>query len=167
MEKKTLKGVKFYTALTLFMALLDQMTKALVKKYFDASTFIEIIPDFIHLTHQQNKGVSFSFLGDLPDVWRVPLLVGVSALVILGIILYLYKNWDQVNQLEKWGFALILGGALGNLWDRAVYQSVTDFMYFHFKETGFFVNNLADDQISIGFVLLLWGSLMNKQKEAQ
>ncbi len=53
------------------------------------------------------------------------------------------------------GYFLILGGAIGNLIDRIVYQSVVDFMYFHFYDTGFFVNNFADDIISVGFVVIL------------
>lgn len=97
---------------------------------------------------------------------RAPILAGLSGVIIIGLLIYIYKNWPTISTLERWGFALIISGALGNFWDRAVRQQVTDYMYFHFYDTGFFVNNLADDLISIGFVFLVYKSFFpNKVKK--
>lgn len=157
--------MKFYFMLGLLFAFTDQVAKEIARKFLTSESYLEVIPNMIHLTYQENKGVSFSFLNNLPDSYRVPLLVSVSTLVIVGIAFYLYRQWKNTNRIERWGFTLVLGGAIGNLIDRAFYHSVVDFMYFHFYETGFFINNLADDYISIGFVLLLINSFL-KEKES-
>lgn len=157
-----LKSMRIYIFAILTMAGLDQLTKILARIYLTSLSYVEVIPNFIHLTYQENKGISFSFLADLPSIIRVPLLAGVSAVVIVGLFIYIFKKWETLSQWEKWGFVFILSGALGNFWDRAVRQQVTDYMYFHYYETGFFVNNLADDLISVGFVLILIAGFQRK-----
>ncbi|MBU3916048.1 signal peptidase II [bacterium] len=141
---------------------IDQWIKYLVRVHLTSKSFVEVIPNFIHLTHQENKGISFSMLDGLPENIRVPLLSGISFVVIVGLCVYIWRNWPDLNSREKWGFSLILSGAIGNLLDRAVRKQVTDYMIFHFFETSFFVNNLADDLISIGFMLILWQSFTKK-----
>lgn len=153
----------FYIFITVLFVCLDQLIKVLVRANLTSYSYIEIIPNFIHLTYQENRGISFSLLSDLPDSIRAPLLAGVSLIVIIGLIIYLFKTWLQINSAERWGFSLILSGAIGNLIDRAFRHQVTDYMHFHFYETSFFVNNLADDLISIGFVLIAWQSIRRKE----
>jgi len=161
-----IKSMRIYIFAIVIMAGLDQLIKYLVRFYLTGQSYIEIIPNLIHLTYQENKGISFSFLADLPTMLRVPLLSGVSAIVIVGLSFYIYKKWETLLQWEKWGFVFILSGALGNFWDRAVRQQVTDYMYFHYYDTGFFVNNLADDLISIGFVLIVISGFLKKEVNA-
>ena len=161
-----MKSMRIYVFAIALMAGLDQLIKFLVRQYLTNHSYIEVIPNFIHLTYQENKGISFSFLADLPTMLRVPLLAGVSAIVIIGLSVYIYQKWESLLQFEKWGFVFILSGALGNLWDRAVRQQVTDYMYFHYYDTGFFVNNLADDLISIGFVLIVIAGFLKKDTNA-
>ncbi len=157
--------MKRYIFLIFGITALDQFIKFWVRSTLSPTDYIELIPNLIHLTYQENRGVSFSFLSNLPDALRVPLLTGVSLLVILGLGYYLLKDFARLSQLDRWGFSLILSGALGNLIDRGFRHSVTDYMFFHFYETGFFVNNLADDLISIGFVLVLWRGLLGSKDE--
>lgn len=88
-------------------------------------------------------------------------------MVIIGLSIYVYRTWNRLNTGERWGFTLILSGAIGNLIDRAFRQQVTDYMFFHFYDTPFFVNNLADDLISIGFVLLVWQSFRKKETKTE
>ena len=147
-----------YLALIALLTLIDQLIKVWVRAEIPAGNRYELIPHFIDLTYQENRGISFSLLAELPEAFRQPALAGISALVILGLSLYLWRKWAQVPRLEKTGFSLILAGALGNLIDRAFRGSVTDYMYFRAWDTGFFVNNFADDLISIGFVLVIWQS---------
>lgn len=156
--------MKFYLSLIIAFIGLDQLIKHLVRLYLHADSYIELIPNFIHLTHQENRGISFSLLSDLPVAVRVPLLAGVSLIVVVGLCIYVFKNWAELSTGEKWGFSLIISGAVGNLIDRVVRQQVTDYMYFHFYDTGFFVNNLADDLISIGFVIMLYQALIAKRE---
>ena len=155
-------AMNYYVLLICFLVGLDQVIKILVRQFLTSSSYIEIIPNFIHLTYQENRGISFSMLSNLPSAIRVPLLSGISLIVIIGIMIYLYRKWESIPRIERWGYSLILSGALGNLIDRLFRSQVTDYMYFHFYEKGFFVNNLADDLISIGFVLLVWQSFFKK-----
>ncbi|MBU2645748.1 signal peptidase II [bacterium] len=148
--------MRFYLGLITLLVGLDQFIKYLVRLYLNAGSHIELIPNLIHLTHQENRGISFSLLSDLPSMLRTPLLAGVSFIVVVGLCIYVFRNWGALVTGEKWGFSLIISGAVGNLIDRAFRQHVTDYMYFHFYETGFFVNNLADDLITIGFLIMLY-----------
>lgn len=154
--------MRIYIFAIAILAGMDQFFKYLVRQYLTGQSYVEVIPNFIHLTYQENKGISFSFLANLPTILRVPLLAGVSAIVIIGLSIYIFQKWESLIQWEKWGFVFILSGALGNFWDRAVRQQVTDYMYFHYYDTGFFVNNLADDLISIGFVLIVIAGFLKK-----
>ncbi len=154
--------MKIYIFITFLLVGADQLIKYSVRSYLSPESFIEVIPNFIHLTHQENQGISFSLLSNLPTGIRVPLLAGISTLVIIGLCVYVIRNWQELNLGERWGFTLIISGALGNLLDRAIRMQVTDYMFFHFFDTSFFVNNLADDLISIGFVLIVWQSIFKK-----
>ncbi|NQU62990.1 MAG: signal peptidase II, partial [SAR324 cluster bacterium] len=129
-------------------------------------SYIELIPNFIDLTYQENQGISFSLLSNLPSTIRVPLLAGVSFIVVVALCIYVFKNQAAMVTGEKLGFSLIISGAVGNLIDRVVRQQVTDYMYFHFFDTGFFVNNLADDLISLGFVIMLYQALIVRKNES-
>ncbi len=157
-------NIRIYIIATFFLVALDQIIKTIVRATLTPLSYIEVIPNFIHLTYQENKGISFSLLANIPAIVRVPLLAGISTVVIIGLCYFILKNRDQLNRIEMWGFTLILSGAIGNLIDRAFRQQVTDYMYFHFYDYSFFVNNLADDLISIGFVLVLWQSFRKKEK---
>ena len=157
--------MKYYLTLVVVLIGLDQLIKLTARLYLRSGYYIELIPNLIDLTLQENQGISFSLLSDLPSVFRVPLLAGVSFIVVAGLCIYVFRNWTGLTTGEKWGFSLIISGAVGNLIDRVVRQQVTDYMYFHFYDTGFFVNNLADDLISIGFVIMLYQAFVSKKDD--
>lgn len=157
--------MRFHLFIAVLLIAADQGIKALVRTYLTPASYIEIIPNFIHLTYQENTGISFSLLSELPTSVRVPLLAGVSLVVIIVLLIYVYRGWSGFNLGERWGFTLILSGAAGNLIDRAFRKQVTDYMFFHLFDISLFVNNLADDLISIGFVLIVWASLRKKEPE--
>ena len=138
---------------------LDQGAKTLVRVYVPLHQTRNLIPHLIDLTHVENKGVSFSFLGGVSDDIRLPLLIGIS-LLALGLLGYYW--WQQrkgLNALSHFAFQLILGGAIGNLVDRVLIGAVTDFLHFRYYSTSFFVNNLADILISAGVVAYLLGMI--------
>ena len=92
---------------------------------------------------------------NLDDNIRIPLLTIFPITITLFLLLFVFLNWQKINFSAKLGWTMIIGGALGNICDRLFLQSVTDFMHFRFFNTSFFINNLADDFISIGIVFLL------------
>ena len=157
------KLVKTTLAVITVLVLLDQGAKTLVRMYVPMHDSSILLPNLIDLTHVENKGVSFSVLGDLPDQIRVPLLIGISLLALVILVYYWWQQRRVVNALSHFAFQLILGGAIGNLIDRALYGAVTDFLHFRFYSTSFFVNNVADLFISAGVVAYLLGMVRLKR----
>ena len=98
---------------------------------------------------------------ELPETLRVLLLIVVPVIVLVGITVYTYleKSLDETSII---GFSLIIGGGVGNIFDRIVYGSVTDFLYLNFKffKTGIF--NIADLSVTIGMILILISSFKKK-----
>ncbi len=146
--------------LALLVVLLDRWTKRLVAARIGMYAHIQIIPGFFRLTHTENTGAAFSLFADSPSHWKTVLLIGFSmiAMVIVSVLL-----WKQTRALTMTGIALslILGGAVGNLWDRLASGRVVDFLLFYVKQYQWPVFNLADSAIVVGAALLvieiLWG----------
>ena len=144
--------VHFLLALT--VVLLDRWTKRVVAARIPMFTHIQIIPGFFRLTHTENTGAAFSLFADSPSHWKTGLLIGFSviAMVIVSVLL-----WRQASVLTITGIALslILGGAVGNLWDRVASGRVVDFLLFYVKQYQWPVFNLADSAIVVGAGLLV------------
>jgi len=98
-----------------------------------------------------NTGVAFSFAHGFDSL----LLVGGTALITL-VVLWLWATARDGGRLVAIGFALITGGAIGNLIDRIRFGHVVDFLYLHLGDRGLFVFNLADVALTIGPILLAW-----------
>lgn len=140
--------------LALLVVLLDRWTKRLVAARIAMYTHIQIIPGFFRLTHTENTGAAFSLFADSPSHWKTAMLIGFSfvAMVIVSVLL-----WRQTRALTIPGIALslILGGAVGNLWDRIASGRVVDFLLFYIQQYQWPVFNLADSAIVIGAALLV------------
>jgi signal peptidase II len=147
--------------LALLVVLLDQWTKRLVATHIAMYTHIQMIPGFFRLTHTENTGAAFSLFADSPSHWKTTLLIGFSvvAMVIVSVLL-----WRQSRALTISGIALslILGGAVGNLWDRMASGRVVDFLLFYVKQYQWPVFNLADSAIVVGAGLLVIEILFHK-----
>ncbi len=143
---------------------LDQALKAWVRAAIPLHHSSVLVPELIELTHVENRGVSFSFLGDMADGVRVPLLVSVSLLAVGLLTAYWLRHRGQMHGLTEAAFVLILPGAVGNLIDRLAFGTVTDFLHFHFYDTSFFVNNVADILISLGVVAYLLATLLEHRR---
>jgi signal peptidase II len=146
--------------LALLVVLLDRWTKRLVAARIGMYAHIQIIPGFFRLTHTENTGAAFSLFADSPSHWKTVLLIAFSmiAMAIVSALL-----WKQTRALTMTGVALslILGGAVGNLWDRLASGRVVDFLLFYVGQYQWPVFNLADSAIVVGAALLvieiLWG----------
>jgi len=141
---------------------LDLSSKIWIRLNVPLYETTELLANILDLTHVQNRGVSFSFLADFSDSYRVPLLVGVSLLAVAAMLYYQTRYWSELDFFTRSGLVLVLPGATGNLIDRAVYSYVTDFLHFHWYETSFFVNNLADCFISLGVIFFIVPLLFSK-----
>jgi signal peptidase II len=129
---------------------LDQAIKYLVETRLPFHELVPVMP-MLSLYRTWNEGIAFSLLKDLPDSGLL-----VLTLVVIVFVLYLWRRTPAERTLAHLGFALIIGGALGNLIDRAVYGHVVDYILFHTQTWSFAVFNLADSFISVGagFIVL-------------
>lgn len=152
--------------LALLVVLVDRWTKRLVAARIPMYTHIQIIPGFFRLTHTENTGAAFSLFADSPAHWKTGLLIGFSlvAMVVVSVLL-----WKQTRALTITGIALslILGGAVGNLWDRLATGRVVDFLLFYVKQYQWPVFNLADSAIVVGASLLVIEVLFVKSHTPQ
>ncbi len=142
----------------------DQGAKLWVRQNVAPHHASALLPNLLDLTHVQNKGVSFSFLGNLADDIRAPLLIVISVLAMALLAWYWWRQREQLDAFSHLAFQLILAGAAGNLIDRVMYGAVTDFLHFRFYATSFFVNNVADILISAGVIAYLIGMLRQHRK---
>ena len=158
MTRNSARTIHFILALVI--VLLDRWTKHMVATRIAMYSHIQIIPGFFRLTHTENTGAAFSLFADSPSHWKTMLLIAFSliAMVIVSAML-----WKQ-PRLSSSGIALslILGGAVGNLWDRVASGRVVDFLLFYFRQYQWPVFNLADSAIVVGAGLLVLEILFAK-----
>jgi signal peptidase II len=163
MTKSSARTVHFLIAL--IVVLLDRWTKRLVATHIAMYERIQIIPGFFRLTHTENTGAAFSLFADSPSHWKTLLLIAFSfvAMVVVSVLL-----WKQARALSITSIALslILGGAVGNLWDRLASGRVIDFLLFYIKRYQWPVFNLADSAIVIGASLLVLEILFSRSKDS-
>ena len=133
---------------------LDLYTKHLVQNTFEYGERL-IVTSFFDLVRFHNEGAAFSFLSSA-DGWQKWFFTAIAAIAVIVITYLIRKNPAQ--KLFCIGLALVLGGAIGNLYDRLTLGYVVDFLYFHINEYYWPAFNVADSAISLGVAILLWDS---------
>lgn len=150
-----LKRVAPWLALAAVLALADQASKGAISANLRIGEAREIT-GFFNLVLAHNRGAAFSFLSDAGG-WQRALFIGIAVLATAVIVLMLVRHSGE--RLFSGGLALILGGALGNLWDRIALGYVVDFLDFHALGWHFWAFNLADSAITVGAGLLILDGL--------
>ena len=146
------------TTIVFLSIALDQISKIWVRNNFESYVENSIIGDMFILIMVENTGAFLGMGSELPEKLRVLLLIVLPIIVLIGITAYTYidKALDKISII---GFSLIIGGGIGNIFDRIVYGSVTDFFYLDFWgifQTGIF--NIADLSVTTGMILILISS---------
>lgn len=144
-------------ALIAFGALLaDQVSKYIVEKTitFGPDRGHEIIPGLVSLVHTSNPGVAFGLGAESTAPWMAPLLI-IFSVAVIGLLVWLLATNRAGGWFGQCGLALILGGAVGNVLDRLLRHSVTDFIDFHIGTYHWYTFNLADSAIVIGAALVV------------
>ncbi len=144
-----MKTLSPYVLLVAAAIALDQWVKHLVEMTLAFQEKVDLLP-FLALFRTYNTGIAFSMLSSFGDTGLI-----VVSLVVAAFVLYLATRTTSGQIIARVGFALIVGGALGNLIDRAVYGHVIDYILFHTPVWSFAVFNLADVFISVGAVLVV------------
>ena len=148
-----------WLALAAAVIVLDQATKALVQAQLAPGQRINVVP-FADLVLVFNAGAAFSFLADASG-WQRGFFIAV-ALGAVALILYLLRRHPD-ERLFGAGLGLILGGAVGNLWDRVVLGHVVDFVLLHAAGYHFPAFNVADSAITVGAGLLILDGLWRRE----
>jgi signal peptidase II len=133
---------------------LDRVTKSLIQARVSVWDTQVIVPGFFNIVHTENRGIAFGLLHDAPTGWPQLLLLIVSLAVFAGIAAMLWRS-RSANTLGRTGLACVLGGALGNLYDRVLRGSVTDFLEFYVGSYVWPAFNVADTAICVGAGLLV------------
>jgi signal peptidase II len=141
----------------------DRATKWFVESRVSFADTYRVIPGFFDIVHSQNRGVAFGLFNDSASGWRTMLLV-VLAVAAVALVSALLWNSGRMERGSFWGFALILGGAAGNVFDRIVWGRVTDFLEFYIGAYHWPTFNVADTAIVIGCGLLLLDALRPKRQ---
>jgi signal peptidase II len=137
---------------------LDRLTKLWIEGNVSVYESFSVIPGFFDIVHTKNRGAAFGMFADSEHPLRSFLLVGVSlaVLVFVGVaLLRPGKSGLLPTRVTVLGLALVLGGALGNVYDRIVHGEVTDFLEFYFRDYRFAAFNIADSAITVGAALLI------------
>src|ERR1700691_3695522 len=150
-------------AITIPVILLDQATKLFVQAHMALYESIAIVPNYLDITYTLNPGAAFSMLADSPAWIRKAFLLSMAAVMIVVLTVVIIRS-ERVS-LNSIACALILGGAAGNLIDRAIRGRVIDFMRAHYYDLNYPVFNVADSAISIGVVLIILASLFGHDDE--
>ncbi len=145
---------KYHFLIAVLVVLLDRLSKWLVATNLNLHDSIAVLPGFFRITHVQNSGAAFGLFADSSSEWKVAVLILFSTLALAVVSALLWKNSHTMTTTGV-GLALILGGAVGNLWDRLLTGRVVDFLDFFVGSYHWPAFNIADSAIVVGALLLV------------
>lgn len=140
--------------LALAVVVLDQITKAMVRPLLALHESREVIPGFLDLTRVHNTGAAFGMLNNAEFPFKTVVLSLVAAVALGGVAWYA-ATVPLSDRLARIGIAAVLGGAIGNLIDRAYSGYVLDFVDAYWNNWHFWAFNVADAAISVGVVFMI------------
>jgi signal peptidase II len=136
------------------IVVVDQITKFIVRSTIPLYAKHVVIPNLLDVTHVQNTGAAFGLLNAADFPYKSAVMIGIAALALVAISIYA-RQLGAHERLSRYGLALILGGAFGNLIDRAIAGYVVDFVDVYWGEAHFWAFNVADAAITVGATLVL------------
>jgi signal peptidase II len=145
---------KYHFLISLCVIAIDRVTKWTISRRLSMHDGIQVIPGFFRIIHTENPGAAFGIFADSPSQWKLGMLIGFSIIALVIVSSLLWKNSHTMTSTGI-GLALILGGAVGNLWDRLVSHQVVDFLLFYVGPHQWPAFNVADSAIVVGAALLV------------
>ena len=150
-------------SLVILNIILDQLSKFWIRANVAAYSDINIISDYFIITNVENSGAFLGLGSDFSPVIKSILLLALPVGVLLTVLVYVFKD-KSIDKLSLIGYSSIIGGGIGNIYDRFLYGSVTDFLFIDLGgvfKTGIF--NIADLSVTTGMILIIWASFKNKE----
>jgi len=147
-----------------WVVLTDQVSKALILKYLPVHHSISVVAGFFDITHIHNPGGAFGLMANMGAGIRTVVFLFISSLAV-GLIFYLYIKTPRTHSFLAIGFALIFGGAIGNLIDRVRFGFVVDFLDVYVKSLHWPAFNIADSAITVGILIFIFHLLFKKMPE--
>lgn len=157
---------KYHVLIMALVILTDRFTKWLVAKNIALHDSIVMIPGLFRLTHVQNRGAAFGLFDESPGEWKTLMLIVFSLVALVVVAGLLWKNGHALNATGI-GLSLVMGGAIGNLWDRLVSKHVLDFLDFYIGSYHWPAFNVADSAIVVGALLLVADVLIVKNPQEE
>ena len=158
-EKKRNISISIIIALSIF---LDQISKILIRNNVEQYSDIKLIGEYFILTNVENSGAFLGMGSGFSPIMKSVFLIILPIIVLISIIIYVYRD-KEIDKISLIGFSIIIGGGIGNIFDRIMYGSVTDFLFIDLGgifKTGIF--NIADLAVTTGMILILLMSFKNK-----
>ena len=149
---------------------LDRITKVLVESYVSVWDTYVVVPHLFNIIHSKNRGAAFGILADAPGEWRTFFLVGLTLIVLVFVASLLWQTTSTTSKDGRWlrlALALVLGGALGNIYDRIFYGMVTDFLDLYLGSYHWHTFNIADSAITLGSALLIFDLWQGRTHKAR
>jgi len=161
-------GRIFALIIALIIVAADHLTKVMIQHSMSPFDSATVIPGLLRIVHTENPGAAFGILAEGNPILRSVVLIGISAVVLCFVLSALWsRNSSYAARPTRFGLGLILGGALGNLYDRVAHGTVTDFIEVFHGSWSFPAFNVADSAISIGAALVLLEMLWSGRKRRQ
>ena len=158
-EKKRNISISIIIVLSIF---LDQVSKILIRNNVEQYSDIKLIGEYFILTNVENSGAFLGMGSGFSPIMKSVFLIILPIIVLISIIVYVYMD-KEIDKISLIGFSIIIGGGIGNIFDRIIYGSVTDFLFIDLGgifKTGIF--NIADLAVTTGMILILLMSFKNK-----
>jgi signal peptidase II len=143
--------------------LFDRLSKSFIESHVEFGESHRVIPGFFDIVRSENRGIAFGIFDGAGSEWRAGLLVAGSLAAIAIMAVVIWKSARHLDRLSQFGFALMMGGAAGNVFDRIAWGRVTDFLLFYIGQYQWPAFNAADSAISIGGGLIVLDLLRSRQ----
>jgi len=141
----------------------DQISKGIVRQKLDYNKQSSLAGNFITITKVENTGAFLSLGDHLPRSIYIILMI-ILPLIVIGYALFYLLISNKLSGPLVFGFCFIIAGGLGNIIDRILYGSVTDFLHFNFGLFHTGIVNVADISVTAGFIILIYYFFLNRKK---
>ncbi|MCW3805906.1 signal peptidase II [Plebeiibacterium marinum] len=144
----------------------DQITKEIVRDKVEYHKQTEVVGKYLILTKVENTGAFLGMGDSLPKPLYILLMI-LLPLIAIGYGVYYLVKHKEISLVVFVAICFIIGGGIGNIWDRILFGSVTDFLYFDFVIFHTGIVNMADISVTLGFFMILFEQVLNRKNTAK